>query len=185
MEEDKSILEEKQVVEGEQATENVQVVEDKPKTKSQKKRAKKKSKQEQILKRMKSKLNMLNHAMSLCSYLYKLTEDSPKNFRYDIIKQIRNTSLNIVYKIQEANNVAYITDVEVKGNVELRLQLQKEVVSLTTILNNFLLIANAVGCIDLESMISAGEQVLKVHDEIQNWNEGDGNRVLANKSKTQ
>lgn len=179
MEEEKSILEENKV------TEDLQVVEEKPKTKSQKKRAKKKSKQEQILKRMKSKLNMLNHAMTLCGYLYKLTEDSPKNFRYDIVKQIRNTALDIVYKIQEANNAAFITDTEVKGNVELRLQLQKDVVGLTMILNNFLLIANGVGCIDFDSMTSAGEQVLKVHDEIQDWNERDENRVLTNKSKTQ
>jgi hypothetical protein len=178
MEEEKPTLDEKQVIKDEQ------VLQEKPKTKSQKKRARKKSKQEQILKRMKSKLNILNHAMSLCSYLYKLTEDSPKNFRYDIIKQIRNTSLDIIYKIQEANSVAYVTDTEVKGNVKLRLQLQKEVVSLTTILSNFLLIANTVGCIDLDSMISAGEQVLKVHDEIQNWNEKDENRVLINIPKT-
>ena len=53
----------------------------------------------------KSELNVITKSKDLCTYIFNITDKSPKRFRFTLVSKIQNLSLSIIEKIYRANEI--------------------------------------------------------------------------------
>ncbi len=92
----------------------------------------------------KSELVVITKANDLCNYIFKVTQNSPKKYRFSLVSRLENLSLEVVEKLYRANDCF----VEKNGNgYEQRVGFQRAALTSLRILATMAFISREQGCI--------------------------------------
>lgn len=93
----------------------------------------------------KSELNVITKSKDLCTYIFNITDKSPKRFRFTLISKIQNLSLSIIEKIYRANEI-FIGNND-KAFLTQRRTFQQSALIEIKVLSYIALLAREQGCI--------------------------------------
>lgn len=123
-----------------------------------------------------SELMVVTKAKDLCSYVMKITERSPKRFRFTFVSRLQNLSLDTIENIFRANDL-YVSR-ENESALALRLEFQQRAVTSVRLLSYFALLATESGCL----LTKQYEQIAKLASDCQNllgaWMHSDKKRFM-------
>lgn len=92
-----------------------------------------------------SELMVVTKAKDLCSYVMKITERSPKRFRFTFVSRLQNLSLDTIENIFRANDLFVSKGDE--SALALRLEFQQRALTSVRLLSYFALLATESGCL--------------------------------------
>lgn len=93
-----------------------------------------------------STLFVITKAKDLCSYVFVITDKSPKKFRFTFVSRMQNLSLDIVEYLFRANDV-YVGENTDKQDIYLRASLQQKALTDLRLLNYLGMLAMEQACI--------------------------------------
>lgn len=93
----------------------------------------------------KSELNVITKSKDLCTYIFNITDKSPKRFRFTLVSKIQNLSLSIIEKIYRANEI-FIGNND-KAFLTQRRAFQQSALIEIKVLSYIALLAREQGCI--------------------------------------
>lgn len=122
-----------------------------------------------------SELIVITRAKDLLSYIFCITQNSPKKFRFTFIGKLQSLSMDVIENLIRANEVLIK-----KGDVDsykIRYQYQKQASISLKLLEYFALLSYENNCI----LIKQYEQIAKKGNEckilLANWIKSDKSRV--------
>lgn len=95
----------------------------------------------------KTELTVITKANDLCAYVLTVTEKSPKRFRFTVVSNMQNLTLDVIENLYRANEVFVGTDGDVKAKIEKRLDFQHSALTSLKVLGIIAQIAREQGCI--------------------------------------
>jgi hypothetical protein len=93
----------------------------------------------------KCELNVITKSKDLCTYIFNITDKSPKRFRFTLVSKIQNLSLSIIEKIYRANEI-FIGNND-KAFLTQRRAFQQSALIEIKVLSYIALLAREQGCI--------------------------------------
>ena len=91
-------------------------------------------------------LYVITKGRDLSSYIFTVTDKSPKKFRFTFVTRLQNLSLNVMENLYRANMVYISLPADVR-KVELRKKNQREAYVSLKVLTNMALLAMEQKCI--------------------------------------
>lgn len=92
-----------------------------------------------------NELVVVTKAKDLCVYIMRITEKSPKRFRFTFTSRLQNLSLEIIENLYRANDL-FVSREAVQAKKE-RLEFQQKALTAVKLLAYFSLLATEEGCI--------------------------------------
>ncbi len=92
-----------------------------------------------------SELAVITKAKDLCSYVVKITQKSPKQYRFTFVTRLQNLSLDVIENLYRANDT-FVTKERMVSAAE-RLDFQHKALTDLRLLAYFSLLAYENGCI--------------------------------------
>ena len=109
----------------------------------------------------KSDLLIVTKAKELCAYVFKVTQKSPKQFRFTFVSRLQNLSLDVIENIYYANEI-YIGKGNEK-NAEKRLSLQHNALTKLKLIAYISELAMTESCL----LFKQYEQIAKLSTDCQ------------------
>lgn len=88
-------------------------------------------------------LTVITKAKDLATYIFTVTEKSPKRFRFTLVSRMQNTCLDVVHHLYRANDARLDDD----GERRERRAYQREAISCLKELDYLLSLSHETGCI--------------------------------------
>ena len=110
-----------------------------------------------------SDLTVITKAKDLCSYIMKVTDKSPKKFRYTFVARLQNLALDIIEDLYRANDV-FLAPNDSAAYAQ-RLSLQRRALTNLRILSYFSMLAADVGCL----LFKQYEETARLASESMNY----------------
>ena len=124
-----------------------------------------------------SELAVITKAKDLCSYVVKVTQKSPKQFRFTFVSRMQNLSLSVLENLFYANDV-FLTKNDLMAKRE-RLSFQRKAMTDLKLLGYISMISMEHGCI----LSKQFEQISRYITECQNllgaWMNSDRRRLSS------
>ena len=92
-----------------------------------------------------SELTVITKAKDLCSYVVKITQESPKQYRFTFVTRLQNLAIDVIENLYRANDTFVTKDRVESGAV--RLDYQHKALTDLRLLAYFSLLAFENGCI--------------------------------------
>ena len=127
------------------------------------------------MRKKESELSVIVKAKDLASYMFAITEKSPKKFRFTLISRLQNLSLHIVESLYRANMV-YVQDGKDITHLTKRKQYQKDAYVDLKLLGYMALFAREQGCILPKQYEQLSIQSTEVTRLLIAWSRSDQNR---------
>lgn len=123
-----------------------------------------------------NELVVVTKAKDLCAYIMRITEKSPKRFRFTFTSRLQNLSLEIIENLYRANDL-FISRENVQAKSR-RLEFQQKALTAVKLLAYFSLLAAEEGCL----LPKQYEQIAKRSTDCQNllgaWINSDKKRFM-------
>jgi len=125
--------------------------------------------------RKQSEPSVITKAKDLCSYILKVTEKSPKRFRFTLTTKLQNYALNIIENLYRANEVFLI-----KGNpatYEKRREYQRQSMTECRLLAYMAQLAMEQGAILAKQYEQITKKIYNVQNLLGAWMKSDDKRI--------
>lgn len=122
-----------------------------------------------------SPLKVIVYANDLMSYILKVTQNSPKQYRFTFITRLQNLSMDVVELMLLANDV-YVTKGNINKTVEMRIAYQQQALSKLRALGYFSLEAQKYQAIQMGHAIQINKQGANCIKYLQAWQKSDRER---------
>ncbi len=128
-----------------------------------------------------SELVVITKAKDLISYIFRVTENSPKKFRFTFIGKLQSLSLDYVENLIRANEVLLKKDDEVSN--QKRYTYQKQAFVTLKLLEYFAMLSYENRCILLKQYIQIAKKGNDCKITLANWIKSDKNRISSKGDK--
>lgn len=118
----------------------------------------------------KSQLYVLVKVKTLASYVFTVTEKSPKKFRFTLVNRLQNYTLDIIECIIKSN---------ASRDVAYRLGEQQKAKALLNLFDAFAEIAMQEGCLLMKQYEMMSKMVAETLDYLHKWQMATSKKVLA------
>ncbi|MBE5959738.1 MAG: four helix bundle protein [Lachnospiraceae bacterium] len=123
----------------------------------------------------KSELTVIIKAKDLCQYITKITQKSPKQFRFTYISRLQNLAMDIIENLYRANDT-FVTS-QNKIYAERRLNYQHKALTDLRLLTFFSEMACQDGCILPKQYEQIAKQAAVCQNYLGAWITGDRKRI--------
>lgn len=122
-----------------------------------------------------SPLKVLTYGNDLMSYVLRVTQHAPKQYRFTFINRLQNLTMDVVELMLQANNI-YVTRSNIATTAEKRLSYQHQALSNLQTLNYFSLEAQKYEAITFKHAIQINKQGTVCIQFLQAWIKSDRTR---------
>ncbi|MCH4177931.1 MAG: four helix bundle protein [Streptococcaceae bacterium] len=122
-----------------------------------------------------STLKVITYANDLMSYVLKVTQNSPKQYRFTFVTRLQNLTMDVVELLLLANDV-YVTKANIDKTAEQRIAYQHQALSKLRALGYFSLEAQKYQAIQMKHAIQINKQGVNCIQFLQLWIKSDRER---------
>lgn len=132
-------------------------------------------------KRTSSELVVITRAKRLCSYVFTVTEKSPKRFRFSLVSRMQNLALDVVEQLFRANET-FVPAGDAEATT-IRLKLQHQASTSLKMLSYVAEMAQEQGCLTMRQYEQISRQGFDVGNLIGGWINSDKKRFAPHGSR--
>lgn len=125
-------------------------------------------------KRPASELAVITHAKQLCSYVFTVTEKSPKRFRFTLVSRMQNLGLDVVENLFLANET-FVASNDCDAAAD-RLKLQHRASTSLKMMMYVSEMAQEQGCLTMKQYEQIAKQGFDIGNMIGGWINSDKKR---------
>lgn len=125
--------------------------------------------------RNENELTVITKSKNLCSYIFKVTQNSPKKYRFSLVSRLENTSLDIISNLYQANE-QYMAD---SDSLKRRTEFQHSALTSLKILGTIAFISREQQCILPKQYEQISKQIAECQRLIGAWINSDRKRVKS------
>ena len=122
-----------------------------------------------------SPLKVLTYGNDLMSYVLRVTQNSPKQYRFTFITRLQNLTMDVVELMLLANNI-YVTKANIPTTADKRLSYQHQALSKLQALNYFSMEAQKYQAITFKHATQINKQGIICIQYLQAWIKSDRSR---------
>ena len=122
-----------------------------------------------------TEMAVITEAKDLCAYVMKITQKSPKQFRFTFVSRMQNLALNVIENIYRANEV-FILSINMKERLDKRLGFQHSALTELKLLAYFASVSVENNCILLKHFEQISKRTTKCQRLLGAWINSDRKR---------
>lgn len=129
------------------------------------------------MERKQSELTVITKTKDLCSYVIKVTQKSPKQFRFTFVSRLQNLALSVIENLFRANDV-FVSKIDINAQKE-RLSMQRKAMTDLKLLGYIALLSMEQGCILPKQYEQISRQIYDCQNLLGAWMNSDRRRLSS------